>query len=155
MLYTAAAAASLPPSLLPRPSLVISLSHSTDSHTLLLLTQMAIPEIVKGLNAMLLAHPCHTQVWLSAVKWSLKGNLVVIAGPDTTLVQLEGASGAISSHLSSQLAFPAHITSHINTKWSKVLVNGVPTGVTPNRAALTPQECHQALISNNPSYQLL
>ena len=50
---------------------------------------------------MLLTYPCHTQVWLSTIKWSLKGNLVVIASPNTTLVQLEGTSSAISSHLSS------------------------------------------------------
>ena len=120
--YATIAAMSLPPPPPPRPSLVISLSHSTDSRTLWLLNQMAIPEIVKGLNTMLLAHPYHTQVRLSTVKWSPKGNLVVIASPNTTLVQLEGASSAISSHLSSQLTTPAHIMSCINTKWSSYCV---------------------------------
>jgi hypothetical protein len=37
-------------------------------------------------------------------------------------------------------------------KWSKILINGLPTGVTDSRGAYTPDECHTTLVSENPSY---
>ena len=40
-------------------------------------------------------------------------------------------------------------------KWSKVLINGVPTGVTGDRGAKTPDECHAALALENPTYASL
>ncbi|KAI0244954.1 hypothetical protein BJV78DRAFT_1290029 [Lactifluus subvellereus] len=42
-----------------------------------------------------------------------------------------------------------------NVKWSKILINGVPTGVTEGRGAKTPEECHAALLLENPSYTTL
>lgn len=40
-------------------------------------------------------------------------------------------------------------------KWSRVLLNRVPTGTCPSRPAFTPDECHQALAAENPSYASL
>ncbi|KAF8484257.1 hypothetical protein F5888DRAFT_1812166 [Russula emetica] len=42
-----------------------------------------------------------------------------------------------------------------NVKWSKILINGLPTGVTDSRGAFTPDKCHTALASENPSYSPL
>jgi hypothetical protein len=39
-----------------------------------------------------------------------------------------------------------------NIKWSKISVNGVPTGVSNKRTAYDPAECHEALTATNPSY---
>jgi hypothetical protein len=39
-----------------------------------------------------------------------------------------------------------------NVKWSKISINGVPTGVSNQCAAYDPAECHKALTSTNPSY---
>jgi len=39
-----------------------------------------------------------------------------------------------------------------NTKWSKLLINGVPTGKLDSRAPYTPKECHTALAAHNPTY---
>jgi hypothetical protein len=41
------------------------------------------------------------------------------------------------------------------TRWSKILINGVPTGVTNKRDAYTPEECHMALLTDNPQYAQL
>src|SRR5882672_10675804 len=39
-----------------------------------------------------------------------------------------------------------------NVKWSKILINGVPTGKSQSREPYNPDECHQALLENNPAY---
>ena len=40
-------------------------------------------------------------------------------------------------------------------KWSKILINSVPTSVTATRGPWTPDECHCALVAHNPSYTSL
>jgi hypothetical protein len=42
-----------------------------------------------------------------------------------------------------------------NVKWSKISINGVPTGMSNKHAAYTPAECHDALTSINPLYTQL
>jgi hypothetical protein len=37
-----------------------------------------------------------------------------------------------------------------NVEWSKILINGLPTGVNNSRGAYTPEECHTALALENP-----
>ncbi|KAI9429164.1 hypothetical protein H4582DRAFT_2032971 [Lactarius indigo] len=46
-----------------------------------------------------------------------------------------------------------HITASVT--WSMVLINNVPTGVTNNRGPWTPDECHEALVVDNPGYAAL
>ncbi|KAI9441604.1 hypothetical protein H4582DRAFT_1933719, partial [Lactarius indigo] len=50
-----------------------------------------------------------------------------------------------------------HSTLHITASvtWSMVLINNVPTGVTNNRGPWTPDECHEALVVDNPGYAAL
>ena len=42
-----------------------------------------------------------------------------------------------------------------NTKWSKISINGVPTGVTNDRGTYNPTENHNSITANNPSYARL
>ena len=74
-----------PPPLPTRPSLVLSLMH----HMLFLALKTKVatvlaPVLVKVCNNMLALDPTHANIWVSAAKWTPKGNLVVFAGPDIT-----------------------------------------------------------------------
>jgi len=110
-------------------------------------------EVVSHLNAELADgnHP----VTLSAARWTAKNNLVVTAGPDTSAYQLTQASHIISDTLSTFLSHdssPLPITSRENVKWSRLLINGIPTGVSSSRGPYSPSECHQALMAENPAF---
>ncbi|KAN0118981.1 hypothetical protein V8E52_004753 [Russula decolorans] len=98
---------------------------------------------------------CHKSMFLSAAKWTGKGNLVFTASPHTTSHQLQALTPDIESlvieYLSVFTPNPT-ITSRPNVKWAKLLINGVPTGVKQDRGAYTPDECHNALNSHNPIY---
>jgi len=147
-----AAAAKLPkPS--PRPSLVLSLSQSQLS--LRGAADIKPHVLVPLCNEALSKSPGHANVRISAARWSPKGNLVVSAGPDNTPLQLQLAAPVLTSYLQSRLSGPGHITSRPNVRWSKIIINSVPTGVTTDTAAHTSVACHQALLFDNPSYRAL
>jgi hypothetical protein len=40
-------------------------------------------------------------------------------------------------------------------QWSRILINGIPTRVTPSHGAYTPAECHDALATDNLLYRTL
>jgi hypothetical protein len=134
------------------PSLVITLSHLA-SHADF--TRPQPVEICSILNDALTVTP-HNQVHVSAVRWTAKGNLVVTGGHMTTAQQLQIASPLIAKAFTDAFSTAAApiTTPHTraNVKWSKILINGLPTGVTNSRGAYTPDECHTALVSENPSY---
>ena len=102
-----------------------------------------------------------TQVRISAARWTAKGNLVVWGGANTTAPQLS----SILPQIAEILAVPFSAISQSepssppvfrpNTKWSKIRLNSIFTGVTPHRGAYTPDECHAALVAENPSYAAL
>ncbi|KAH9010517.1 hypothetical protein EDB85DRAFT_2161208 [Lactarius pseudohatsudake] len=122
-----------------RPSLVVSLRP---------------PEIVGHLNAVL-ASEGH-QVSLSAARWTAKNNLVVTAGPDTTAHHLTSASHLISDCLATFLSAnqsPLPVQTRENCKWARLLVNGIPTGVSLTRGPYSPSELHAALLADNPAYR--
>jgi len=88
----------------------------------------------------------------------VKNNLVVTAGPDTLAYQLTQASHLISDILSTFLSHdssPLPITSHENVKWSHLLINGIPTGVSSSCRPYSPSECQQALMADNPAFWTL
>jgi len=98
------------------------------------------------------------QVQLVAIRWTAKGNLVITGGPATTPHTLQLAAPHISISLPHLLSLPTNSPSpqpRPNTKWSKILINGVPTGASNDRSPLTPDECHAALAASNPSYAAL
>ncbi|KAF8495262.1 hypothetical protein F5888DRAFT_1635742 [Russula emetica] len=137
------------------PSLVITLSHLASNADF---TRPRLVEICTTLNNALSASP-HNQTHVSAVRWTAKGNLVVIGGHMTTAQQLQIASPLITKAFTD--AFSTTVTpftpphTRANVKWSKIPINGLPTGVTDSRGAFTPDECHTALASENPSYSPL
>jgi hypothetical protein len=138
-----------------RPSLIITLSHSADE-TLKGVASALPATLVPVCNEALISSAAHANVRVSAARWTAKGNLVLTAGPDTTLAQLTSASSLLTSAIQAHLPSSPSCSSRANVRWSKLLINSVPTGVTGDRAhAYTAAECHQALIADNLSYRRL
>jgi len=111
------------------PSLVLSLTHHTLVSTLCAKAALAPPVLVNACNATLSADPTHANVWVSATKWTPKGNLVVFAGPGVSRNTLFATSHLLTSAVSRVLPEDPVISSCLNVKWGKVLINSVPTGV--------------------------
>ena len=142
-----------PAPLPPRPSFVLSLiGHMLDT---ILKTQAGIlaPGLVGVCNDALASIPTFTSVQVSACRWTPKGNLVVFASPDMSRDQLSAALHLLTSAVAASLPdASAHVSSHLNVHWGKVLVNRVPTGVTDDSSAThSPSACLQDLLENNPS----
>ena len=98
------------------------------------------------------------QVQLAAVRWTASGNLVVTGGPAATSSSLQLAAPHIGAILSTKfkLTSPTSIPPpRANVKWSKIIINGVPTEASSARNPYTPEECHAALSAINPSYATL
>ncbi|KAF8258301.1 hypothetical protein EI94DRAFT_1708114 [Lactarius quietus] len=64
-------------------------------------------------------------------------------------------SDALSPFLSTDISQPLPVSVKENIKWSHLLINGIPTGVTDSRGAFEPSECHDALVVDNPIYRAL
>lgn len=136
----------------PRPSLVLDLEVPYPKEQL-------TSELVTLVNDKLHAQG-HQHVKLSAAKWTGKGNLVLTAHHTVTPAQLTDTSPIITSLL--REAYPEYfkptqtaLTARANVKWSKILINSVPTGKCDTRGPWTPDECHRALTAHNPIYDTL
>ncbi|KAI9507523.1 hypothetical protein F5148DRAFT_1204170, partial [Russula earlei] len=100
-------------------------------------------------------------LYISALRWTQKGNLVIWGGPNTMAHNLMTSLPAISEALQASLSVnsisapqePPPVRP--NVKWSKLTINAAPTGKTNTREAYTPQECHQTLLAENPTYATL
>ncbi len=139
-----------------RPSLVVALRPSHSGGDAPLAIRRSPQEVVTHLNAELVDSP--HPVTLSAARWTAKNNLVVTAGPDTSAYQLTQASHLISDVLSTFLSHdssPLPVTSRENVKWSRLLINGIPTGASSSRGPYSPSECQQALLADNPAFRTL
>ena len=148
--YAAAAAA---PRLPTRASLIISLSHTTASVHLRAQASMAPASLVILCNEALSKAPCHTNVRLSAARWMPKGNLVMVGGPATSLAQLKDTTHLITNTIQSTLPEPTtSLVSRANIKWSKLLINGVLTGVSDGSQAYSPTEFQCMLALDNPTF---
>lgn len=101
----------------------------------------------------------HSQVHILAAKWMARDNIILTGGATNSLKQLLAAKVIIRQGLYSRLPFlspqtnPLPITA--NMKWSKILINHIPTGISSTRGPWTPEECHDALLTENPSYAAL
>ena len=132
---------------------MLSLTH----HTLILTLQSHADSVValalvNMMNHALSALPTHTSIRVFAAKWTPKGNLVVFAGPGVLCKTLFNALPILTSAIGQALPEDPTISSCLNVKWGKVLINSVPTGVVkghPHAHAST--TCWQVLINNNPS----
>ena len=140
-----------------RPSLVLSLIGHTLDTTLKTQAGVLAPGLVGVCNDALASVPTFASVRVSACRWTPKGNLVVFAGPDTSRDQLSAASHLLTTAVAASLPdASARVSSRLNVRWGKVLVNGVPTGVQDNSpAAHSPSVCLQDLLENNPSLRPL
>ena len=103
---------------------------------------------------------CHDDVKISATRYNNKGNLIVTAHHTTTQAQLNMVADNLSQFvvkLSDKHGIPIihPIKARANVKWSKILINSVPVGIRKERGPYTSDECHQELITHNPSYTSL
>jgi hypothetical protein len=79
---------------------------------------------------------------------------------DATAHQLQNSLTFISETIRTQIPAISCNLDHpppirANVKWSRILLNKVPTEKTDTRPAYSPDECHKALIAENPSYASL
>ncbi|KAI9437112.1 hypothetical protein BJY52DRAFT_1421729 [Lactarius psammicola] len=143
-------AAALP----PRPSVVISLSDIDWNEARPLPAQLCESINDALFNAQI------DQVCAAAARWTARGNLIVTGSSDTTAQHLQLAIPTIRQHFSKNYLdsqeSPPPLSVRPNVKWSKILINSVPTGVStlfPN--AKNPDQCHAALVADNPTYASL
>ncbi|KAH9033072.1 hypothetical protein EDB85DRAFT_2145113 [Lactarius pseudohatsudake] len=64
-------------------------------------------------------------------------------------------SDTLSSFLSYSTSDPLPVSAKENVRWSRLLINNLPTGVTASHGAYSPEECQDTLARNNPVYQSL
>jgi hypothetical protein len=98
------------------------------------------------------------QVSLATIRWTVRANLVVTGRPTSTPATLQIAAVHISATLKDILKTPSNahlLVARPNIKWSKISINGVPTGMSNKCMAYTPTECHNTLTTINPSYAQL
>jgi len=87
-----------------------------------------------------------------------KGNLVITGAHPSTPQTLHAALPHIMTLLNTAFGLSAksQITQiRANVKWSKILINGVPTGGPDSANVYSPDTCHTLLTANNPSYAAL
>ncbi|KAH9013748.1 hypothetical protein EDB84DRAFT_1639606 [Lactarius hengduanensis] len=137
-----------------RPSLVLSPApHSSPA----LAVRKTPSEICAHLNGVLSTLLPGSS--LSAARWTKNDNLVIVAGPDTTSQHLQKASAALSTAVAHFIAAdpsqPIPISAKENVRWSRLLINNIPTGASSSRGAYSPSECHDTLLRENPAYRAL
>src|SRR5712672_912978 len=112
-----------------------------------------VETICKNINNDL-ATSSHSAVRLIAAKWTAKGNLILTGDTSTSLNVLLPAANHIAAIIGARFAKTTP-TARANTKWSKLFINAVPTGKSQSWEPFNPDECHQALLENNPAYASL
>src|SRR6266705_936071 len=137
----------------PNPSLVVDLAHMDFPDG-----SWPRPEIICEVLNKKLGEVMPPRSQRAGVRWTVKGNLVIRAGPSSSPVSLLTAAPHINAILSTTLKLPSHspfTQPRANIKWSKITINGVPTGASSTRNPSTPEECHAALAAINPTYATL
>jgi hypothetical protein len=86
-------------------------------------------DVCTTLNNTLTASP-HIHIHISAIRWTVKGNMVVTRGHTTSMQQLQLATPIIAkaftdAYLNIKIPFSTPFT-RANIKWSKILINGLP-----------------------------
>ena len=135
----------------PRPSIVVHLAQFE-------LTSRFDPQYICAMVNKFLVRSSHSKVHISAAKWTTRGNVTLTGGADNSLDQILAAKSIITKGIlarfpSLSTQTPPPITA--NTKWSKILINNIPTGTSSTRGPWTTEECHNALCSENPIYAAL
>ncbi|KAN0103758.1 hypothetical protein V8E52_011664 [Russula decolorans] len=106
-----------------RPSLILDLRF-------LITKWQSTTDIVTFVNDRLYTQR-HQHVKLSTAKWTSKGNLVFTAHHTVTQAQLTDASHTILTLLQEEypntFTLTTELTAWANVKWSKILINSIPT----------------------------
>jgi len=154
----AATAASALPKLAPAPwpSLVLSIPSASLANSLLAQSTLHVDVAAFVCMEALGTHPSFADVWVSAARWTPKGNLVIFGGPDTLQEHLLSASHILSTAILAKLSTsaPPSISACANVKWGKVLISSVPLGSSAQGPASS-VACHSSLVENNPFYKAL
>ena len=99
----------------PWPSLMLSLIGHTLDTTLKTQAGVLAPGLVGVCNNALASVPTFASVWVSACRWTPKGNLVIFARPDTSRDQLSTASHILTMAVAASLPdVSARISSRLN-----------------------------------------
>ena len=135
----------------PHPSIVVYLSQQE-------LASCPHPQLICTTVNKFLTWSSHLKVHISAAKWTTRGNVTLTGGADNSLDQILATKSTISqgvmAHFPSlSIQTPPPITA--NSKWSKILINNIPTGTSSTRGPWTTEECHNALCTENPTYATL
>ena len=135
----------------PHPSIVVYLSQQE-------LASCPHPQLICTTVNKFLTWSSHLKVHISAAKWTTRGNVTLTVGADNSLDQILATKSTISQgvmahfpSLSTQT--PPPITA--NSKWSKILINNIPTGTSSTCGPWTTEECHNTLCTENPAYATL
>ncbi|KAI9433082.1 hypothetical protein BJY52DRAFT_1398861 [Lactarius psammicola] len=133
--------------LLPRPSIII---HTASRDP----TKRPPPHaLCNNLNKSL-KRSDHPHIHISSAKWTAKGNIVLTGGHTNTLQQLISAKDLFAKAITLEfLTTHKHPTAPritTNIKWSKIVINNVPTGASSTCGPWTPDQCHEALVADNP-----
>ena len=131
----------------PAKSLQTATATKTPNHSLVISLNGAIPEgnqqqlevICELLNSGISKVAGYAPMQFVAARWTAKGNLVLTASTNTPLHFLRQNTTTISKLVvqTLQLPLPSTPVMRTNTKWSKLLINGVPTGKSDSRAPYT------------------
>jgi hypothetical protein len=112
------------------------------------------PTITECINRAIKDSPIH-HIHISAVRWTAKDNLVVTGGPTVSAQLLQSASHIIADTLATAFSTPTTTvplpSTRANIKWSKILINGLPTGVFRRTGPYSPNKCQAELVLENPS----
>ena len=134
-----------------RPSVVVDL----EKHQI---ADRPHPSVIcSAINKGLKTYPDVCQARVSAARWTVRGNLVITAGPNTSEKLLNSAILyiALITKKALKLQINASTPTRANVRWSRILINCMPTGATAKTEAHNPVSCHQSLMADNPSYASL
>jgi hypothetical protein len=134
----------------PNPSIMVDLAHMGIAPQDWPKLDKVCDIITKALN-----NSPFQQVQIAAARWTAKGNLIVTGGHTVTAQILHTTSHLISEAIAKAFKMPTDSPpppTRANVKWFKLLINGVPTGVSRTQGPYSPEECHMALASVNLSY---
>jgi hypothetical protein len=134
-------------------SLVLSLSHLSPPPAC-----RPTPESICTTINSKLAKASHNLTKIAAIHWIAKGNLIIFSLPPTSPSALQTTASHIPGILTAAFKLPptkAIPPARTNTKWSKITINGLPTGASTTRGVYTLEECHTTLSAHNPAYASL
>jgi hypothetical protein len=137
----------------PNPSLIVDLAHLGLAED-----NRPKPEVICNTLNERLSKISPPQAILAAVRWTARGNLVVTGAPNTTSHTLQLAVLHISAILIKAFHLPSDnplLAAQPNVKWSKISINGVPTGVSKKCGVYMHARNHDSLKLNNPMYASL